>query len=206
MRDLKDVERTFEDVAATDEPAQRLLRPLLLRATQDPGLMRSLATHSLSQHLPFVGELLVEGRELEPRALPSLTEFLDLSQAVDDAEEAYDFSKRLPSALRERVVAALCAALESRALHADTGLSLLAVARLLALAFDDLPYLTHVLAGREVASFPDDAAASGAPNPVASPMQKPKARSKRPRAPSRLIEAVLEPEPPPPEPARRNKK
>ncbi len=206
MRDLTDVEQAFGDVAAADDAVQRLLRPLLLRATQDPGLMRSLATHSLSQHLPFVGSLLMQGRELAPRPLPSLTEFLALSQGVEDAEEAFDFTKRLPTPLRDRVAAQLCSVLESRALHEGAGLSLLAVARLLALAFDDLPYLSHVLAGREVAVFPADAAASGVPSPLPpSPLAKPPARPKRPRAPSGLIEAVLEPEPPPPETARRNK-
>jgi hypothetical protein len=195
MRDLKDVERAFGDVAVAGDPVQRLLRPLLLRATQDPGLMRSLATHSLSQHLPFVGELLVEGQALEPRALPSQSEFLSLAPGVEDAEEAYEFTKRLPATLRERVAARLCAALESRALHDDAGLSLLAVARLLALAFDDLPYLTHVLAGRDVAEFPADAAASGAPNP-APPLTKPPARSRRRKESPGLLEAVLEPEPP----------
>jgi hypothetical protein len=207
MRDLKDIERAFGDVAAEDEPVQRLLRPLLLRATQDPGLMRSLATHSLSQHLPFVGELLMDGQALEPRALPSLTAFLGLSQGVEDAEEAFEFTKRLPATLRDRVAAALCSALESRALHDGSGLSLLAVARLLALAFDDLPYLTHVLAGREVAAFPADAAASGAPNPVPpAPQPKSQARSKRRKESSGLLEAeaVLEPQAPLPE--RRGKK
>jgi hypothetical protein len=169
--------------------------------------MRSLATHSLSQHLPFVGELLTDGRKLAPRPLPSLTEFLALAQGVEDAEGAFDFARRLPAPLRERVAARLYSALESRALHDDTSLSLLAVARLLALAFDDLPYLTHVLAGRDVADFPADAAASGAPSPIPPSTQaKPALRSQRRRAPSGWIEAVLEPEPPPPEPARRNKK
>lgn len=208
MRDLKDIERAFGDVAVANDPVQRLLRPLLLRATQDPGLMRSLAAHSLSQHLPFVGELLMDGQALAPRPLPSLTEFLTLAQGVEDAEEAYDFTKRLPATLRDRVAAQLCSALESRALHDDGGLSLLAVARLLALAFDDLPYLTHVLAGREVAVFPADAAASGVPSPLppTPPRPKPKARSKRRKESTGLIDAVLEPEPLPPAPARRNKK
>lgn len=201
MRDLKDVEQAFGDVAAEAAPLQRLLRPLLLRATQDPGLMRSLATHSLAQHLPVVGELLLRGEhpgEREPAALPSLTEFLTLARGMDDAEEAYEFAKRLPAALRDRVVVRLCAALESGALGQDAGLSLLAVARLLSLAFDDLPYLSHVLSGCDVAAFPADAEASGAPSPQAElPRAKPSTRPRPRREPRGMIEAVLEPEPPP---------
>jgi len=201
MRDLKDVEQAFGDVAAGAAPLQRLLRPLLLRATQDPGLMRSLATHSLAQHLPLVGELLLRGEEpgerQAPAALPSLTEFLVLSRGSDDAEEAYEFAKRLPAGLRDRVVLRLCSALESGALREDAGLSLLAVARLLALAFDDLPYLSHVLSGCDVAAFPADAEASGAPSPQAEPPRvKPSTRPRPRRESPGLIEAVLEPEPP----------
>ncbi len=196
MRDLKDIEQAFGDVAAEDEPVQRLLRPLLLRATQDPGLMRSLATHSLSQHLPFVGELLMDGQTLEPRALPR-------SPSSSGSRRASRTRKRRTtsrSGCPRRCVIVWqrsCARRSSRALHDGSGLSLLAVARLLALAFDDLPYRTHVLAGREVAAFPADAAASGAPSPVPpAPRAKPPARSKRRKESSGLLEAeaVLEPE------------
>ena len=136
------VERAFQDLEAAPPLLQGLLRPVLVRALQDPAIMRQLgSTAALSQHLTVLGRVLTS----EPLAV---------GQELEDVEAAYRFSQGLEPTLRARVEAGLSRVLERAHAPADHGpLNLLALARLLALAFSNLPFVEHLLAGGAAERF-----------------------------------------------------
>jgi len=141
MKPAHGVERAFLDLEQASPLLQGLLRPLLLRALQDPAIMRELGSAALSQHLTVLGQVLTS----EPLAV---------GEALEDIEAAYRFSQGLEPPLRGRVEAGLRRV--SRQAPARNGrgpLSLLALGRLLALAYSDLPFVDHVCRGGAVEAF-----------------------------------------------------
>lgn len=130
------VERAFQDLEAAPPLLQGLLRPVLLRALHDPAIMRQLGSSAaLSQHLTVLGRVLTS----EPLAV---------GHDLEDVEDAHRFSQGLEPPLRARVEAGLAQVLQRAHARAEHGtLNLLALARLLALAFSNLPFVEHLLAG-----------------------------------------------------------
>lgn len=140
------VERAFQDLEAAPPRLQGLLRPVLLRALRDPAIMRQLGSAALSQHLTVVGQVLTS----DPIAV---------GQDLEDIEAAHRFSQGLEPPLRARVEAGLSRVLQRAPARSGHGsLSLLALARLLALAFSNLPFVEHVLAGAALEPFLPDVA------------------------------------------------
>jgi hypothetical protein len=119
--------------------------------------MRHLGSAALSQHLAVLGQVLINlPSEGVGPPLPPLKTFIHLAigEDVDDVEEAYRFAHSLDAPLRARVEGGLSRALQNTASRAGEGtISLLALARLLALAFSNLPFVAHVLDGGEIESF-----------------------------------------------------
>lgn len=76
---------------------QGLLRPVLVRALQDPTLMRQLGSTALSQHLMLLGHVLTS----DPERAPSKA-FVHLAAGhdVEDVEEVYRFARDLDAALQ----------------------------------------------------------------------------------------------------------
>lgn len=155
--DVSAVEQAFADLEEAPEDLQALLRPVLVRALQDPALMRQLASAALSQHLSVLGRVLtslpVEG--FGP-PVPPLKMFLQftIGEDVEDAEEAFDFVRTLDAPLRVKVEGGITRALRTRSSRSGQGtISLLALARLLALAFGNTPFVTHLLNGGEAEPF-----------------------------------------------------
>ncbi|HEY2405661.1 MAG TPA: hypothetical protein VGI10_06650 [Polyangiaceae bacterium] len=151
------VEQAFRDLEQESAPIQALLRPVLMRALQEPSLMRQLASTALSQHLFVVGRLLTslptEG--IGPPIPPLKTfEHLTIGEDVEDAEEAYDYLRSLDAPIRARVEGSLTRVLHSHAMRSGEGtINLLAVARLLAIAFSNMPTVAHVLDGGTLEPF-----------------------------------------------------
>lgn len=157
MTSTEGVEQAFQDLESAPPVLQGLLRPVLIRALQDPALMRHLGSAALSEHLAVLGQVLINlPSEGVGPPLPPLKTFIHLAvgQDVDDVEEAYRFAHTLDAPLRARVEGGLSRALQNTASRAGAGTtSLLALARLLALAFSNLPFVAHVLDGGEIESF-----------------------------------------------------
>jgi hypothetical protein len=149
MSETPNVQKIFERLDDSTDMVQALLRPVLIRAMQDPALMKSLGTHALWQHLAALGKLILNlpTDGVGPQ-LPPLQTYLNLAigEDVDDAEEAYNFVRMLSSPLRERVEGGLSRTLRDSSIRSSDGpLSLLAMARLLAIALADVPFVAHVL-------------------------------------------------------------
>lgn len=151
------VEQAFHDLDDAPPALQGLLRPVLIRALQDPGLMRALGTVALSQHLAVLGQVLAQPTsDRADSALPPLEKFVHLAvgEDIEDVEDAYVFARSLDAPLRARVEGGLSRVLQNRATRSGQGtLSLGALARLLALAFQNLPFAAHVLDGGAVEPF-----------------------------------------------------
>jgi hypothetical protein len=157
MSSVSGVEQAFADLAKAPNVLQSLIRPVLVRALQDPALMRHLGGGALPQHLNVLGQVLL-GIPTEGigAPLPNVKTFLQfaIGEDVDDAEAAYDFVRTLDAPLRGRVEGGLTRALQSVSSRAGQGtISLLALARLLALAFANLPFVAHVLDGGPIEPF-----------------------------------------------------
>lgn len=155
--DVSAVEQAFADLEKAPKNLQALLRPVLVRALQDPALMRQLASSALSQHLSVLGNVLTSlpGEGFGP-PVPRLKTFLQftIGEDVEDAEEAFDFVRTLDAPLRAKVEGGITRALRTRSSRTNQGtISLLALARLLALAFVNTPFVTHVLNGGEIEPF-----------------------------------------------------
>ena len=145
------VEQAFQDLEKAAPALQTLLRPVMMKALRDPALMRQLATGALSQHLAVVGRLLttLPSEGVGP-SIPPLETFLHftIGEDVEDAEAAYDYVRSLDAPVRSRVEGALTRVLRTHAMRAGEGtISLLALARLLALAFSNMPFVAHILDG-----------------------------------------------------------
>jgi len=157
MKPAPGVERAFLDLEHASPVLQGLLRPLLVRALQDPAIMRQLGSAGLSQHLTALGQLLTsEPARSHGPALPPLETFLHLAagKALEDVEEAYRFTKALDAPLGARVAAGLSRVVQQAPSRASLGtLSLLALARLLALAYADLPFVEYVRRGGTIDPF-----------------------------------------------------
>lgn len=142
MKPAHGVERAFRDLEDASPLLQGLLRPLLVRALQDPAIMHQLGAAALSQHLTVLGQVLTS----EPA--------LALGGNVGDVEAAYRFTQSLEAPLRARIEASLSRVLQQTPARAGDGtISLLALARLLALAFSDLPLVEHVRRGGALEPF-----------------------------------------------------
>jgi hypothetical protein len=175
------VERAFQDLAKASPAVQGLLRPVLMKALQDPALMRQLGRTALSQHLAVVGRLLtsVPSDGVGP-PVPPLKTFLHLTigEEVEDAEEAYDYVRSLDAPIRGRVEGALTRVIHNHSLRAGEGtISLLALARLLSIAFSNMPLVAHILDGGAVEPF--------LPQTTSRPPQAPSAPGPQARGTSR---------------------
>jgi len=151
------VEEAFADLERAPPAIQGLLRPVLMKALQDPGLMRQLGRSALSEHLAVVGRLLitVPSDGVGP-PVPPLKTFLHLTigEDVEDAEEAYDYARSLDAPLRSRVEGGLTRVLHNHSVRAGQGtISLLAIARLLAIGFSNMPLVAHILDGGTIEPF-----------------------------------------------------
>lgn len=151
MKQAHGVEQAFQSLESAAPVLQGLLRPVLVRALQDSTLMRQLGSTALSQHLMLLGQILTS----DPQRTSSKA-FVHFAAGhdVEDIEEAYRFTKNLDAALQGRVESGLSRALQIVANESgqDTP-SLLALARLLALAFSNLPFVDHVLGGGAIEPF-----------------------------------------------------
>lgn len=159
------VEQAFADLRAVPQVQQELLRPVLIQAMQDPILVRQLASSALSEHLAVLGHLLTRlPGDGVGAPIPPLRTFVHLAvgEDVEDVEEAYDYVRTLDGDVRALVEGGLSRLLQHRSTHQNSGtVSLLALARLLAIAFSNVRFVAHVLDGREIEPFlPDDAADS----------------------------------------------
>lgn len=151
------VEQAFQDLEHASPVLQGLLRPVLVRALQDPALMRQLGSAALSQHLSMLGEILTSmpAQNVGSQPPPRKT-YVHLAggEAVEDVEDAYRFAESLEAPLRTRVEAGLSQAFQLAATgQGQGGVSLLALARLLALAFSNRPFVEHVLLGGPIEPF-----------------------------------------------------
>jgi len=150
------VEQAFHDLEDAPPVLQGLLRPVLIRALQDPVLMRLLGSAALSQHLALLGQLLTHpASDRVDAPLAPVKTFVHLAgEDLEDVEDAYVFAGSLDASLRTRVEGGLSRVLQNAATRSGQGtLSLLALARLFALAFSNLPFVTHVLEGGAVEPF-----------------------------------------------------
>lgn len=166
MTQAHGVEQAFLSLEDAPPVLQGLLRPVLVRALQDPTLMRRLGSAALSQHLTVLGQVLMNVPAERSGSLAPLQTFLHLAlgQDVEDVEEAYRFTENLDGALRARVEGGLSRVLQFAADRSGQGtLSLLALARLLALAFSNLPLVEHLLGGGAIEPFLPSAGAKKAP-------------------------------------------
>ena len=150
------VEQAFHDLEDASPVLQGLLRPVLVRALQDPVLMRLLGSAALSQHLAVLGQVLTHPASDRDAPLPPPKTFvhLALGEDIEDVEAAYVFARSLDAPLRGRVESGLSRVLQNAATRAEEEpLSLLALARLFTLAFSNLPFVTHVLEGGAIEAF-----------------------------------------------------
>ena len=151
------VEQAFHDLEAAPPVLQGLLRPVLIRALQDTVLMRLLGAAALSQHLALLGQVLTHPVPDQVDApLPPFEAFVHLAGGADieDVEDAYAFAGGLDASLRTRVEGGLSRVLQHEATRSGQGtISLLALARLFALAFSNLPFVAHVLESGAVQAF-----------------------------------------------------
>jgi hypothetical protein len=163
---------------------------VVIRAMQDPALMRGLGTHALSYHLVALGQLLADltADGMGPQ-LPSLQTFLNLTigEDVEDAEEAYDFVRTLGSPLRERVEGGISRVLRNVSTASNPGpLNLVAIARLLAIALRDLPFVAHVLNGGEPEGFLPAPQSTAPTQPLQPATQRKSGKATPPAVPTHL--------------------
>jgi hypothetical protein len=151
------VDQAFHDLDDAPPALQGLLRPVLIRALQDPKLMRALGTAALSRHLAVLGQVLARPTsDPADSALPPLKTFVHLGVGddIEDVEDAYVFARSLDAPLRAHVEGGLSRVLQNAATRSGQGtISLCALARLLALAFQNLPFVAHVLDGGVIEPF-----------------------------------------------------
>lgn len=157
MTQATGVEQAFHDLEDAPPILQGLLRPVLVRALQDPVLMRLLGSAALSQHLALLGQVLTRAAsDRDDSPLPPLETFVQLAIAedIEDVEDAYVFAHSLEAPLRARVEGGLSRVLQHAATQSAHGsVSLLALARLFALAFSSLPFVTHIREGGAIEPF-----------------------------------------------------
>lgn len=157
MTQATGVEQAFHDLEDAPPVLQGLLRPVLVRALQDPVLMRLLGSAALSQHLALLGQVLTRAAsDRDDSPLPPLETFVQLAVAedIEDVEDAYVFTHSLEAPLRARVEGGLSRVLQHAATQSAHGnVSLLALARLFALAFSSLPFVTHIREGGAIEPF-----------------------------------------------------
>jgi len=158
MTQAPGVEQAFASLEAAPPLLQGLLRPVLVRALQDPVLMRQVGSASLSQHLALLGRILESSMRggSGSAVVPPPKSFLHLTigEDVDDIDQAYRLVRSLEPSLRAHVESGLSCAFQITADRSEYGgLSLLALARLLALALSNLPFVEHVLAGGAIEPF-----------------------------------------------------
>ncbi|HTN86567.1 MAG TPA: hypothetical protein VL242_22860 [Sorangium sp.] len=162
------VQEAFEYVSKESEPTQALLRHVLVRALHDAATMRVLRTVSFASHLSFVGRVLFksasDGSSIRLPSRQDVFVSMTLGHGFSDAEEAYTCATNLPEHLRTRVEHALMQSIdESSARSHDDPISLLAVARLLAIAYTDPEFVDHVTKGLEVEPFLETPRQSASP-------------------------------------------
>ncbi|HEU5073100.1 MAG TPA: hypothetical protein VFU02_02990 [Polyangiaceae bacterium] len=153
MTSAHGVEQAFLGLENAPLVLQSLLRPVLVRALQDPSLMRQLGS-ALPQHLALLGEVLVNA-PAERTTLPAPRTFLHLAAGdVEDVEEAYRFAESLEAPLRTHVEAGLSQVFQLTAASSGHGtVNLLALARLLALAFTNPAFVEYVQGGGALEPF-----------------------------------------------------
>lgn len=167
MTQAHGVEQAFQSLEDAPPVLRGLLRPVLVRALQDAALMRQLASGDLSQHLALLGQVLETTAGPGSSALPLPKTFLHLAigEDVEDIEQAYRLTQSLEPPLRARVEGGLSRAFQIAADRSEyRGVGLLALARLLALAFSNLPFVEHVLGGGSIEPFLPPAGAKKAPS------------------------------------------
>lgn len=169
MTQAAQLEKAFEVISSSANPAHALLRPVLIKTMQDPATLKALGEHELTVHLDAVLRVLPAVFSSHESSLPPLPKEARLfeqrtlgSGFEDDAEAAYNFVSALPHEERSLVGSALMLAVNA---GSSKPISLFALVHLLRLALQDVPFVRHVLAGLPIA---EPFGASRQPRPSAA--------------------------------------